>query len=138
MNHHLLGQLQGRLGRSNPYDSPRVLRAVLDVICEKLVVEVQGSLSLTPQVDQELQYIADVMCACVQWRGSPLRKLISIDCRMKPDGTNEILFTLRPLSEDGRWLLQQMGLVEAPKVQLPKAIVTPKDETVKITRIVEI
>jgi hypothetical protein len=122
----------------NPYDSPRVLRAVLEEICEFIRFFAETHPGLL-DMDAELQHLANEFTTMVAWRGSSLRKLIAIDCYMKPDGTNEILFKMRPISEDGRWLCRQMDLIEAPLVELPKVPeFSPVAPKMKITRIVEV
>lgn len=125
--------------RANPYDSPRVLKAVLDEICERIATECIVY-ELSADFGAQLQHITDVLTSMVLWRGTPLRKLLAVECKPKPNIAEGVLFTLRPLSEDGRWLCEKMGLLEAPKVELPQATVKPKTEApkLKVTRIVEI
>lgn len=126
----------GRL-RINPYDSPRVLRAVLEEILERLQDSFTDML-LDHSAIYNLQKAANDYCYVVQWRGISLLKLISIDVGLGPDPST-CTFTFRPLGEDGRWLLEKMDLVHAapelPKIS-KKDLAGPKKPV--FTRIVEI
>lgn len=122
----------------NPYDSPRVLKAVLEEVCEAIRFFAETNLGILG-LDAELQHLANEYTNMVMWRGASLRRLIAIDCYMKSDGTNEILFKMRPISEDGRWLCRRMDLIEDTGLTLPKVPeFEPVPNRVTITRIVEV
>jgi len=123
----------------NPYDSPRVLRAVLEEIIERLQVGFE-SLRFDPAFLQLLQNAADQYCWAIAYRGVPLLRLITIEASLSTTEEGVVNFTFRPRSEDGRWLLEKMDLVEkAPELPTVKEIHEKAEaQGIKITRIVEI
>ena len=119
----------------NPYDSPRVMRAVIDDMVEQVEQKFYGLL-LQPDTLAVMRTLINDLCDCVYFRGVKLGKLIAIDVETHPQDSTSILISFRGLNEDGRWLLSKMK-VDEPE-QPPEPItekVTPK---LKTTRVVEI
>lgn len=124
----------------NPYDSPRVLRAVLDDVSEQIVDYLSSQLTVlkvSPNLQTELQFIVDSLTAQVSFRGSPLHKLLHMVVGVSThDLTPDVVFHISPASDDGRWLLEKMGLVEPKEAMKVKELPKPNQEFFK--RVVEI
>jgi hypothetical protein len=103
------------LMRWNPYNSPAVLRALLVAVTERLRAELTGQI-MTSSTPLYFQQLADAYCSQIEWRGVPLTKLVSVDCSLNVE-TMEATFSLRPLSEDGHWLLEQVDSLPMKEAQ---------------------
>lgn len=125
----------------NPYDSPRVLRAVLDEITRQVEDQLQGYF-ISPNLMAQAQSLVDSLCSMVHFRGVPLLKLLGFSLMTDPTTLGEMVFHIRPLSDDGRWLLQQMDLLKTEEVpHIEKATEqVPVDNlpTPRLKRVVEL
>jgi hypothetical protein len=120
----------------DPYDSPRVLRAVLDEITDQVTKLLMGAF-ISPGLKDQAQWMVDSLSRGVSYRGTPLRKLISLDISYNfEENPNALNFTVRPLSDDGRWLLEQMQLVQ--KNEVPPIAPHVEDVPVAVTRLMRI
>lgn len=121
----------------NPYDCPEVMKAVIQDIVSQLQAIFAFEL-LSPTNVALAQQLADYLAERVEFRGTRLSKLVSIQLFMSPTDLGTLNFTLRPLSDDGRHLLRIISDEPAfpTSPPAPMAIVDPPKT--KIRRIVEI
>lgn len=119
----------------NPYDCPAVMKAVI----QDIIAQIQSIFAFelaSPSNISMAQRLADALCERVEFRGTRLTKLVSIELFIDPADLSTLNFFLRPRSEDGRHLLRIINDDPDPLVKdLPKTIEPPK---VQVRRIVEI
>lgn len=120
----------------NPYNSPRVINALIEEIIERAQAELLAG-TLSPSFVQNLQAAVDHMVMQVQIKGIRLTNLISIDVEADPFIPSNVNFRLRPLCEDGRFLLTR---IESYRTEKPERSEAPPLAYggPKVTRIVEV
>lgn len=122
----------------NPYDSLKVLRAVIQDIMEQVSSASAYDSGLAIPTESWYQGVADLICGRLHFRGVPLLKQIGINVRFdeNPAGIGLLDFTLTPLSEDGKVLLQL--LLKEDESQKPLSVSESPSSKPKVRRIVEI
>lgn len=119
----------------NPYDSILVLRALIQEIMYQVSKAYKpDELAIAPTT--EIQKALDELSCRVEFRGTPLHKLVAIELRQSwsSDTPTSLDFVLRPLSEDGRVYLKLLKLEDTPSIPVSQAEAT----RVHVRRIVEI
>jgi hypothetical protein len=121
----------------NPYDCPEVMKAVIQDIVGQIQAIFAFELA-SPSTVGLAQMLVDRLADKVEFRGTGLNKLVSIQLFMSPTDYSTLNFSLRPLSEDGRHLLRIISDEPAfPATSPPKMTVVDPPKTV-VRRIVEI
>jgi hypothetical protein len=134
--------VQLRTKFKNPYFSPRVINALIEDIIEQaqiLLLE-HGYSPPSPSFIQMLQTAVDDVGYQVHIKGISLTKLISIEVTADTTVEGNVNFHLKPLCEDGKYLLKAIEQHRTPDPVLPP-LPTPQfvqPTKGKITRIVEI
>lgn len=98
-----------RLAVRNPYDSPRVVRAIIEDLIEYISVNYFLAV-VDDSVIGQLTTIIQARLDNVGFRGTPINRLIEM-APVYVRSANVLTFHFRPLSDDGRWLLRQMDLL---------------------------
>lgn len=93
----------------NPYDTPRVVRAVIEDLIEYIRVTYFLS-AVTNSVIAALQVVISSHLSGVYFRGTAFNKLVEMG-PVYDRASNVLTFHFRPLSDDGRWLLRSMQLI---------------------------
>ena len=114
----------------DPYQSPRVLRAVLDETIDQL-----GAYLANEKCTKETLYFAqmqlDMTLQTVHFRGVQVLKLISISIT---EHGGDLAVSFKPMSEDGEWLLEKMA-VNKP---ISEVHFNPVAEAAPITRVLDL
>lgn len=115
-----------------PYDSPRVIRAIIEDLIEDISKEV--FMRPAEEAARHAYFIIQMALSNVDYRGTKLSKLIAVDPVIEGHG---LLFHFRKLSEDGEWLLKQLDLEHAnsPEMKVPEAYV---EKTISVKRVVDL
>lgn len=126
----------GDIKLRNPYDCPPVMKAVI----QDIVHQIQAIFAFQAMDSKTVafaQIFVDQLADRVQFRGTPLNRLVEIRLYPSPEDLTTLNFSLRPLSEDGRHLLRIINDEPAfsPVPEPVKVVDPPK---LKIRRIVEI
>lgn len=131
--------VQLRTKFKNPYFSPRVINALIEDIIEQAQVLLMEH-GYSDGFVQMLQTAVDDVGYQVHIKGVALTKLISIDVTPDPNVAGNVNFRLKPLCEDGKYLLKAVEQHRTPDPVTPP-IPAPQftqPTKAKITRIVEI
>jgi hypothetical protein len=105
----------------DPYDSPRILKALLDQIVED-VNSYFAYTTLTNQALYAIQACIDDQLRRTDYRGIPLNAGIRILAAYQ--GGSSIELRITPVSEDGRFWLSCIDELESP----PPTMVVPVEE----------
>jgi len=118
----------------NPYDSILVLKAIIQEIMDQVGKAYNMSELKMPSL-VEAQVALDELSCRVEFRGTPLYKLISINIANSSfTDITSFDFVLKPLSEDGRVYLKLLEQADAPGTKLT----VEETKKIHVRRIVEI
>ena len=120
----------------NPYDSILVLKAIIQEIMDQVSAAYGLSEIGWWASSASVQDSLDSLVYRVEFRGTPLRKLLAIVVRHTLSATGEVTldFVLSPLSEDGRVYLKLLEQADAPGTKLT----VEETKKIHVRRIVEI
>lgn len=121
----------------NPYSSPRVINALIEEIIDQASTLLMSQ-ELTPDFVVQLQAAVDDVSHQVQIKGVALTRLIAINVEQSSSLTGTVDFHLKPLCEDGKYLLKRIEEYRTPDPTTPPLPLPLILQGKKITRIVEI